>query len=320
MVDLNTLIPPSSALHLAVAYDINDRGEIAGFGTLASGEVHAFLLVPNDRNAQRRIAATARIRHRLEGYLRPRPPSFAHLWYITFTITASRFAAFSECRRNRQARHQDRTYGRGLPRRSRHLSVLRHPDVGSSAAVALKMNGQDIMRIPNQASYALSVCAAVAVLAGCNSGAGVFPSLGNGFAQNSNHPSSTDLRFVGVRDRVGNESLTTPNIKWDGACPRYGGNGTFSTSGNATGRYSGIFTASGKFYLSNCTSGGTQVSETFNITAGAKVISGSFDGNAPFKRFHGGQECFLEPSSDFNYKAQVMRGVKVLKYISGSGI
>ena len=60
MVDLNTLIPPSSALHLGIAYDINDRGEIAGIGTLASGEVHAFLLVPNDWNAQRNISATAR--------------------------------------------------------------------------------------------------------------------------------------------------------------------------------------------------------------------------------------------------------------------
>jgi probable HAF family extracellular repeat protein len=47
IVDLNTLIPPSSALHVFVPVDINDRGEIAGLGTLADGDVHALLLVPN---------------------------------------------------------------------------------------------------------------------------------------------------------------------------------------------------------------------------------------------------------------------------------
>lgn len=60
IVDLNTLVPPSSALHLFAAYGINDRGEIAGFGSLASGEIHAFLLVPNSQNAHRNMSVTAR--------------------------------------------------------------------------------------------------------------------------------------------------------------------------------------------------------------------------------------------------------------------
>jgi probable HAF family extracellular repeat protein len=50
MVDLNSLIPENSGLHLAIATNINDRGEIAGSGFLANGDVHAFLLIPCDGN------------------------------------------------------------------------------------------------------------------------------------------------------------------------------------------------------------------------------------------------------------------------------
>jgi len=46
IVDLNTLIPSGSALHLQFAETINDRGEIAGTGVDAQGSVHAFLLIP----------------------------------------------------------------------------------------------------------------------------------------------------------------------------------------------------------------------------------------------------------------------------------
>src|SRR5262249_25582671 len=38
--------PPGSALHLTIPSTINDRGEIAGIGVLANGDVHAFLLIP----------------------------------------------------------------------------------------------------------------------------------------------------------------------------------------------------------------------------------------------------------------------------------
>jgi probable HAF family extracellular repeat protein len=48
MTDLNTLIQPSSPLHLVLANDINDRGEIVGFATDASGATVAFLAVPVD--------------------------------------------------------------------------------------------------------------------------------------------------------------------------------------------------------------------------------------------------------------------------------
>jgi probable HAF family extracellular repeat protein len=50
MVDLNTLIPPGSDLHLEFPGTINDRGEIAGNGSDSNGNEHAFLLIPCDEN------------------------------------------------------------------------------------------------------------------------------------------------------------------------------------------------------------------------------------------------------------------------------
>ena len=53
MIDLNTLIPANSSLHLAIAEHINDRGEISGIGAppgVGNDDVetlgHAFLLIP----------------------------------------------------------------------------------------------------------------------------------------------------------------------------------------------------------------------------------------------------------------------------------
>jgi probable HAF family extracellular repeat protein len=46
MFDLNTLIPAGSPLYLQFTETINDRGEIAGTGVDAGGNVHAFLLMP----------------------------------------------------------------------------------------------------------------------------------------------------------------------------------------------------------------------------------------------------------------------------------
>lgn len=46
IVDLNTLIPSGSPLHLQFAETINDRGQIAGTGVDARGNIHAFLLIP----------------------------------------------------------------------------------------------------------------------------------------------------------------------------------------------------------------------------------------------------------------------------------
>jgi probable HAF family extracellular repeat protein len=50
MIDLNALIPPDSPMHLYWAFNINDRGEIAGLGALSNGHTHAFLLIPCDED------------------------------------------------------------------------------------------------------------------------------------------------------------------------------------------------------------------------------------------------------------------------------
>ncbi|MGA8099996.1 MAG: hypothetical protein WB810_15180 [Candidatus Cybelea sp.] len=60
IADLNTMLPPSSAMHVFFPIDINDRGEIAGLGTLANGDVHAFLLVLNGHNTHRHMSGAAR--------------------------------------------------------------------------------------------------------------------------------------------------------------------------------------------------------------------------------------------------------------------
>lgn len=48
MVDLNSFVPPGSGILLREGVFINERGEIAVDGRLANGDVHAFVLIPDD--------------------------------------------------------------------------------------------------------------------------------------------------------------------------------------------------------------------------------------------------------------------------------
>jgi probable HAF family extracellular repeat protein len=50
ILDLNSVVSAPSDLTLNEATFINDRGEISGFGTLANGDTHAFVLIPCDAN------------------------------------------------------------------------------------------------------------------------------------------------------------------------------------------------------------------------------------------------------------------------------
>jgi probable HAF family extracellular repeat protein len=81
--DLNTHVAGGSNLNLLWAADINNRGEIAGWGMDTSGEIHTFLAVPNrmhdgsmpdvqfDSPAIAPVAIPGNIRQMLErGYLR----------------------------------------------------------------------------------------------------------------------------------------------------------------------------------------------------------------------------------------------------------
>ena len=57
MVDLNTLIPPTSPFHLFSASFIDDRGQIAAFGLLPNGDAHAVLLIPCQQGDEDCVAA-----------------------------------------------------------------------------------------------------------------------------------------------------------------------------------------------------------------------------------------------------------------------
>ena len=51
--DLNTLVAPGSGVTFLNPFNINDRGEIAGFGVLTNGDTRAVLLIPCDENHPR---------------------------------------------------------------------------------------------------------------------------------------------------------------------------------------------------------------------------------------------------------------------------
>jgi probable HAF family extracellular repeat protein len=93
ITDLNSLVPSDSAFYLFSASFIDDRGQIAAFGVLANGDMHAVLLIPcevGDTDIQCRaermaktstrpaVALPERIREllqqRLEGHRRLRTP------------------------------------------------------------------------------------------------------------------------------------------------------------------------------------------------------------------------------------------------------
>jgi probable HAF family extracellular repeat protein len=50
VVDLQTLVQPSSDIALREAVFINDRGEIAADGLTSNGDLHAVLLIPCDED------------------------------------------------------------------------------------------------------------------------------------------------------------------------------------------------------------------------------------------------------------------------------
>ncbi|MGC2407477.1 MAG: hypothetical protein WA431_13800, partial [Candidatus Cybelea sp.] len=86
---------------------------------------------------------------------------------------------------------------------------------------------------------------------------------------------SVNLTFVGKKKTyVGNEAMVGSDDYYVSPCPKYprGGDVYFSASGGATGPYAGTFFARGQFYVSNCTSGKTSLTEAFTITSGGKTI------------------------------------------------
>ena len=48
IIDLNTLVPPGTDMHVQTAAAINDRGEIVATGVLTNGDEHTVVLIPCD--------------------------------------------------------------------------------------------------------------------------------------------------------------------------------------------------------------------------------------------------------------------------------
>jgi len=59
LVDLNTLVPPGSDMHLAEASFIDDNGEILGNGMVPNGDFHAFVLIPTGTGSAAMAAASS---------------------------------------------------------------------------------------------------------------------------------------------------------------------------------------------------------------------------------------------------------------------
>ncbi len=91
-----------------------------------------------------------------------------------------------------------------------------------------------ISRVP----YALSVCIAAAMLAGC--GGSTQPSFPNGMEQNATRVALNSVTLPSSASEV----LTATDVTVSSYCPTTEG-ASFSASGTATGPYPGTFTASG---------------------------------------------------------------------------
>ena len=94
------------------------------------------------------------------------------------------------------------------------------------------------MKTTSRRHYALSLCAAAAILAGC--GGAARSALPNGIEQNA---ARVALNSVPPPSSA-NEVLTATDVTVGSYCPATEG-ASFSASGTATGPYPGTFTASG---------------------------------------------------------------------------
>jgi probable HAF family extracellular repeat protein len=103
IVDLNTLVAPGSGVTVVNAFDINDRGEIAGNGFLANGDVRAVLLIPCDEDHPR-----------LEGcdYDDVEPVTDAQVWSTQITQPSAAAGAVKLSPAERMARFRSMMAGR----------------------------------------------------------------------------------------------------------------------------------------------------------------------------------------------------------------
>lgn len=182
------------------------------------------------------------------------------------------------------------------------------------------------MRTSVSAQYALSLCALIALLAGCNNGGSQLTSPSGLIPQKATLPSLNVDRLIRTTGRIGTETMTASKVR--GTCQFEGLRDyvDFVASGSATGPYPGSFDSTIQTSVSGCPAHqhGTAVFfESFNVTSGPWFISGETAKSGP--GFLATYTCSfrtcsqLGASSPWTYDATFIRGVKARKARSGEG-
>jgi hypothetical protein len=145
-----------------------------------------------------------------------------------------------------------------------------------------------------------------------------------GGSQSSALQPATTSTFFGpapgaVVSHVGNETLIGHQTSYTWKCVNANVTVTFSAAGNASGPYSGTFTASGKFFTyeyKGCQGPGPAgFSQTFNIASGSNSINGTLAGHGRYNCYTGG----CNAGGWASYKATLYRHGKLRKSFSGNG-
>jgi hypothetical protein len=135
------------------------------------------------------------------------------------------------------------------------------------------------MKTISRGHYALSVCAAAAMLAGCGGGSTSPSYQPPGMSQSSLAQSASSSQRVGPNSS-GTEVLSGTAKVRSGRCRKSSGSYThFSAHGKATGPYPGTFIASGRWEES-CLSRfcGWSFNEKFTIKSGVSKVLGTIKG------------------------------------------
>lgn len=160
------------------------------------------------------------------------------------------------------------------------------------------------MEVLHRRPYALSICAAIAMLAGCNSAA-LAPTQGSGLA-----PSGTPL-VSSVAHGAADSHRGKNTEKLKSTSGTEGGSGCqfLCVSGKARGPYPGTFTGFGDF---SWTGSHAPFFGEFVITSGTNTITGGFSGTGYFTCGRGG----CSGSGKMTYTATLGPGSKTF---SGKG-
>jgi hypothetical protein len=157
------------------------------------------------------------------------------------------------------------------------------------------------MRISTSARFVFSMCAVVAMLAGCNNAATVLTRGSDVAPDVTAAASSVAHRVTDLHDRKNREELRSTGGGGGGSCPF-----SIGVSGDAAGAFPGTFTGDGSFHVKGglCTGG---FGGSFTITSGTNTISGLFSGKG--RSGCNRQACYQK--GELTYSATLEPGGKI---------